>query len=156
GRTGSNMSYSTTLKLAAHKNICGIKEASGNVEQAMMIAAGMPKDFLLISGDDIITTALYSIGASGVISVLANAYPQIFNKMKTYAFAGNYSKASKEAFKLLEINPLMYQEGNPAGIKHVLQEMGICKDYVREPLAMVSKSLAKNIEAAHAAVIKKG
>ncbi|HET9053483.1 MAG TPA: 4-hydroxy-tetrahydrodipicolinate synthase, partial [Cyclobacteriaceae bacterium] len=104
GRTASNLTAETTLRLAAHKNIFAIKEASGNVEQCMKIANAMPKDFLLISGDDLLTVPLYSIGAKGVISVLANAYPVVFKKMKEYAFAGNFVKASQEQFKLLDIN----------------------------------------------------
>jgi 4-hydroxy-tetrahydrodipicolinate synthase len=107
GRTASNLTADTTLRLAQHKNIMGIKEASGNLEQCMKIVKNMPKDFLLLSGDDMQTVALYSIGAKGVISVLANALPQIFRKIKEYAFAGDYSKASQQIFKLLEINSPM-------------------------------------------------
>ncbi len=82
----------------------------------MKIMKYKPKDFLLLSGDDMQTVAMYSIGAKGVISVLANAFPQIFKKMKEYAFAGEYEKASQQIFKLLEINGPMYEEGNPVGV----------------------------------------
>ena len=147
GRTASNMSATTTLRLAQHKNILGIKEASGNMEQCMKIAAEKPDDFLLISGDDMLTVPLYSVGAAGVISVLANAFPQCFRKMKEYAFAGKFDKASKELFILLDINGPMYEEGNPVGIKYVLSELGICEEHVRLPLVKGSDSLKKKIQA---------
>ncbi len=145
GRTASNVSVETTLRLAGHSNIVGIKEASGNIEQCMKIAREIPKDFLLISGDDLLTVALYALGAKGVISVLANAFPTTFRKMKEYAFAGNYSKASQEAFKLLDINTLMYEEGNPVGLKGLLEDMKLCSANVRLPLAPASSALRKKI-----------
>lgn len=145
GRTGSNMSATTTLRLAAHKNIIGIKEASGNVEQCMKIAAEKPDDFMLISGDDMLTVALYSLGAVGVISVLANAFPVIFRKMKENAFAGNYAKARAELFQLLDINGPMYEEGNPVGVKYVLSQLNVCDEYVRLPLVSASDALKKKI-----------
>jgi 4-hydroxy-tetrahydrodipicolinate synthase len=156
GRTSSNITAATTLRLAAHKNIIGIKEASGNLEQAMVIAAAKPKDFLLISGDDILSIALYSIGGVGVISVLANAYPGIFKRLKNYAFTGNYKKAAQESFSMLDINPLMYEEGNPAGIKQLLSELKICKPDVRLPLTKAGKSLAKRIAEVKKTLNKKG
>jgi 4-hydroxy-tetrahydrodipicolinate synthase len=146
GRTSSNMSASTTLRLANHKNIIGIKEASGNMEQCMKIAADKPEDFMLISGDDMLTVPLYSIGGVGVISVLANAYPVHFRKMKEHAFAGKYAKASKELFKLLDINAPMYEEGNPVGIKFVLSELGVCGHDVRLPLMPPSDELKKKVQ----------
>jgi 4-hydroxy-tetrahydrodipicolinate synthase len=146
GRTSSNMSAATTLRLAGHKNIIGIKEASGNMEQCMKIAADKPEDFMLISGDDMLTVPLYSIGSVGVISVLANAYPVHFKKMKEHAFAGKYAKASQELFKLLDINAPMYEEGNPVGVKFVLSELGICDHHVRLPLVAPSEGLKKNIQ----------
>lgn len=146
GRTASNLTAETTLRLAAHPNIIGVKEASGNLEQCMKIVKYMPKDFLLTSGDDMLTVPLYSIGSKGVISVLANSYPVIFKKMKEYAFGGNYTKAQQEQFKLLEINGPMYEEGNPVGVKFVLQEMGICSNAVRLPLVPASETLQKKIK----------
>jgi len=147
GRTASNLTAETTLRLANHKNIIGVKEASGNLEQCMKISKYMPKDFLLISGDDMLTVPLYSIGGKGVISVLANAFPVIFKKMKKFAFKENYAKASQEQFKLLEINGPMYEEGNPVGVKFVLSEMGICSDMVRLPNVPASEGLRKKIKA---------
>lgn len=145
GRTSSNLTSETTLRLAQHPNIGAIKEASGNLEQCMRIARDKPKDFQLISGDDMMTVALYAIGATGVISVLANAYPVVFRKIKEYAVAGNYAKARQEIFKLLDVNPLMYEEGNPVGLKALLEKMGICSAAVRLPLVAASAGLAKKI-----------
>ncbi len=147
GRTSSNITAETTLRLAAHANVIGIKEASGNLEQCMRIARDKPKDFLLISGDDLLTVALYAIGAKGVISVLANAWPLVFKKMKEFAFSGNYEKASQEIFKILDMNPLMYEEGNPVGLKALLEDMQLCTGKVRLPLATASQSLHKRISA---------
>lgn len=149
GRTSSNLSADTTLKLAEHPNIIGIKEASGNVEQCMKIIRDKPKNFLLISGDDLLTVALYSLGARGVISVLANAFPKTFRRIKKAAFEDRYDKASKEIFRLLELNTLMYEEGNPVGIKQLLCEIGICKPFVRLPLVPASESLRKKIAEAY-------
>lgn len=146
GRTASNLTAETTLRLAAHKNIFAVKEASGNLEQCMKIAKAMPKDFLLISGDDLLTVPLYSIGAKGVISVLANAYPVVFKKMKEHAFSGQFAKASQEQFKILEINGPMYEEGNPVGVKQLMTNMGICSNHVRLPLVPASEGLKKKIK----------
>lgn len=152
GRTSSNLTAETTLRLANHYNIIGIKEASGNLEQCMRIANGKPADFMLISGDDLLTVPLYSIGAVGVISVLANAYPVVFRKMKEFAFENNFQKAANEQFKILEINGPMYEEGNPVGVKHVLQLMGICQGNVRLPMVKPSKKLKEKIESAYKSI----
>jgi 4-hydroxy-tetrahydrodipicolinate synthase len=145
GRTMSNLTASTTLTLSHHPNIVGIKEASGNLEQCMQIAASMPKDFLLLSGDDLLTKPMLSIGGSGVISVLANAIPATFKIL----IEGD-SKASLEAaYSLLELNSLMYQEGNPVGLKNLLLHQGILSsDQVRLPLLRASKELSHKIHQA--------
>jgi len=145
GRTASNMTAATTLRLADHKNIIGIKEASGNLEQCLKISAEKPEGFMLISGDDMLTVPLYSVGSVGVISVLANAFPVIFKKMKEYSLVGSYTKAQRELFKLLDINGLMYEEGNPVGIKYVLKTMNVCGGYVRLPLVPATKELRQKI-----------
>ncbi len=147
GRTASNLAASTTLRLAKHKNIVGVKEASGNLEQCMKIAMDKPSDFMLISGDDLLTLPIYAIGGVGVISVLANAYPVVFKKMKDFAFSGDYAKAQKELFKLVDINAPMYEEGNPVGVKQLLYEMGICGPNVRLPLIQASDALVRKIRA---------
>ncbi len=137
-RTSSNLTADTTLRLAQHNNIIGIKEASGNLEQCMNILRRKPREFMVISGDDMLTVPLYAVGGVGVISVLANALPSAFKKIKEHAFAGNYAKASLELFKLLEISSAMYEEGNPVGLKQFLSEMGVCENHVRLPLVPAS------------------
>lgn len=148
GRTGSNVTAATTLKLSTHSNIIGTKEASGNVEQCMAIAAGKPTDFLLISGDDLLTPSLIPIGASGAISVLANAYPKEFSSMIRLCQSNDYKAAAQVWSKWLELNPLLYEEGNPVGIKAVLAELGVCQPFVRLPLATASLDLTAKIRKA--------
>lgn len=142
GRTMSNVTAETTLSLATHSNIIGMKEASGNLEQCMQIAAGMPKDFLLLSGDDLMTKALYSIGGSGIISVMANALPATFKAL----CHGSEKESLKAAFSLLPLNPLMYVESNPVGVKNLLSHIGICNDQVRLPMLRASLELNKKIK----------
>lgn len=146
GRTGSNISAETILRLAKHPNIIGVKESSGNLEQCIKISKYMPQDFLLISGDDMLALPLYSIGGKGLISVLANAFPMSFKKIKENAFAGNFSRAAQELFKYSDLNAAMYEEGNPVGIKHVLSLLNICEPYVRLPHAPASDDLKKKIK----------
>ena len=119
------------------------------IEQCMRIARYAPKGFLLISGDDMLTVPLYSIGGQGVISVLANAFPVVFRKMREHAVAGNFAKASHEQFRLLNINGPMYEEGNPVGIKYLLEQMGIIGSAVRLPMAPASKALRAKIDRAY-------
>lgn len=146
GRTMSNMTAATTLALSHHPNIIGMKEASGNLEQCMQIAAAMPKDFLLLSGDDLLTKAMMSIGGSGVISVLANAFPQTF-KTLTH---GDSQAALEATFSLLSINSLMYLEGNPVGIKNLLFHQGIIgSDQVRLPMLRASLELSNQIKSVY-------
>lgn len=147
GRTGSNITAQTTLRVASLKNIIGIKEASGNLEQCMKIAKEKPKDFMLISGDDMLTLPLYSIGSVGVISVLANALPQVFSKIKENFYSGRLTQAQTAQFKIIDINGPMYEEGNPVGLKHLLSLMGVCGHTVRLPLTTPSPRLQKKISA---------
>jgi len=142
GRTMSNMTADTTLALSQHPNIIGIKEASGNLEQCMNILSKKDENFLVISGDDLFTTALNALGGDGVISVLANAYPAIFKEMSH----GDAPASRQATFKLLEINPLMYLESNPVGIKNLLKHLGICGDQVRLPLLKASEELDHKIK----------
>ena len=146
GRTASNISAETTLSLAKHPNIIGVKEASGNLEQCMRIAAEGPDDFLLISGDDLLTTSLISLGAVGVISVMANAFPKTFLEMTHAALKNDFSTAQKALFSFLDINPLMYEESNPVGVKEVLKQKGICENYVRMPLLPATEGLSGKIK----------
>ena len=100
---------------------------------------------MLISGDDLLTLPVYTIGGVGVISVLANALPKVFLKIKEQTLTGNLAKAQAEQFKILDINGPMYEEGNPVGIKYLLSLMGICQAFVRLPLVVASASLQKKI-----------
>lgn len=146
GRTAINLTAETTLKLAKHKNIMGIKEASGNLEQCLQIAKHKPADFMLISGDDILTVPMISFGAEGVISVLANAFPEKFCKMVKLALANNFKEATNLLFDFIEINPLMYEESNPVGVKAILEMLGIANPYVRLPLVDATSTLKTKIQ----------
>lgn len=148
GRTSSNMFVEATLQLAQHPNILGIKEASGNLVQCMQIAKDKPANFLLLSGDDILTVPSVSFGAVGVISVLANALPKEFCEMVNLSLKGNYEEASKILFRFLALNDLMYAEGNPVGVKVLLDLLGICGATVRQPMDNASVGLRKKIEQA--------
>jgi 4-hydroxy-tetrahydrodipicolinate synthase len=146
GRTGSNLLPQTTLEIAAKcKNIIGIKEASGNMEQIMYLIQNRNKGFLVISGDDAITMPLIAAGADGVISVIANAYPKQFSTMVRLALQGKIVESRKLHYQLLDLIPLLFAEGSPSGIKYVLSQMGICQNYFRLPVAPVSKKLEQKI-----------
>jgi 4-hydroxy-tetrahydrodipicolinate synthase len=146
GRTGCNVSAQTTVRLSAEKNIIGIKEASGDLIQALHILKYARKDFLLISGDDLLTVPMISIGAKGVISVIANAYPEKFAGMVNQALSGDFVKASESLKSFSDINPLLYEESNPVGIKEALEIRKICKNNVRLPLVKASEGLKQRIE----------
>jgi 4-hydroxy-tetrahydrodipicolinate synthase len=146
GRTGTNVSAQTVLELAKHPNIFGIKEASGDLNQCLDIIKGKPTDFMLISGDDILTVPMISIGAEGVISVLANAYPQSFSKTINLALEGNFKEATSNLTSFLDINDLLYKESNPVGIKEVMNLQGTCNTAVRPPLFTASEGLKKEIK----------
>jgi len=147
GRTGSNMSADTTLKLAEHPNIIGIKEASGNVEQCLAILAKKPTDFLFLSGDDMLTVPLIACGAVGIITVLGNAFPQKFSDMTRAALAGDFARAQQLLFGFVGLNPLMYEEGNPVGVKAALALQDVCGADVRLPLVAASTGLTARIKA---------
>jgi 4-hydroxy-tetrahydrodipicolinate synthase len=145
-RTSSNINAETTLKLAAHKNIIGIKEASGNMEQCMRIIKDKPEDFLVISGDDNMTLPFLSIGMDGVISVIANAYPKEFSDMVRYGLKGNFEEARNIHYNLFNIVQLIFSEGNPGGVKALMEIKGLCKNVLRLPLYPISNSLYQKIK----------
>ena len=147
GRTGSNMAADTTLRLAQHENIIGIKEASGNLEQCLAILAKKPADFLFLSGDDMLTLPLIACGGQGIISVLGNAFPQKFSDMTRAALAGDFARASQLLYYFAGLNPLMYEEGNPVGVKAALALQGVCEPAVRLPLVLASEGLTARIKA---------
>ncbi|HQW00407.1 MAG TPA: 4-hydroxy-tetrahydrodipicolinate synthase [Bacteroidia bacterium] len=147
-RTGSNLDADTTLQLAHEvKNIVGIKEASGNLEKAMKILKNRPKDFLVISGDDVISLPMIACGADGVISVVANAFPKDFSEMIRLSLDGNFEKSRKLHYKLLEIMHAIFIDGNPSGVKGLMTAMNICSEHVRLPLTSVNRSAINRFEA---------
>ncbi len=147
GRTGSNITAETTLRLAnASDKFIAVKEASGNLQQMMHIVQHKPKNFLVISGDDPLTVPGIAVGLVGVISVVANAFPREVSMMVNAALEGNFAEAKGEHYKLLEITELMFAEGSPAGVKAVLHSMGFCENKVRLPLVTVSAGLYDKIK----------
>ncbi|HOH98967.1 MAG TPA: 4-hydroxy-tetrahydrodipicolinate synthase [Bacteroidales bacterium] len=146
GRTASNMTAQTTLSLAREvDNIIGIKEASGNLVQIMDIIRNKPKDFLVISGDDILTFPLMTLGADGVISVVANACPQEFSSMVRLAKEGNTSAARDIHYRLAPFINELFADGSPSGIKAALEIMGICENNLRLPLVKVEKHVYQKL-----------
>ena len=135
GRTGVNMTAATTVRLARDcKNIVAIKEASGNLEQVDEIIKNKPSSFDVISGDDARTFPMISCGAVGVISVIGNALPKEFSKMIRLEFKGEYEAARKIHHRFTDLFSLLFVDGNPAGVKCVLSEMGMIKNILRLPL----------------------
>lgn len=147
GRTGINMSAQTTLKLAHDiPNIIGVKEASGNVVQFMQILQNKPNDFLVISGDDMTSLACVLMGGAGVISVIGQAFAKDFSQMIRYALLGNTQQARQIHYKLMDSFNLIFEEGNPVGIKSLLQIQNLCKDIVRLPLVKASSELEEKLQ----------
>ena len=135
GRTGVNLTAATTVRLAKDcKNIVAIKEASGNLEQVDEIIKNKPASFDVISGDDALTFPMISCGAVGVISVIGNALPREFSKMIRLEFKGEYDGARKIHHRFTDLFSLLFVDGNPAGVKCVLSEMGMIKNVLRLPL----------------------
>lgn len=148
GRTGMNVSAETTVRIAENcKNIIATKEASGNFDQIMQIMKYKPKDFGMISGDDGITLPMISLGAQGVISVVANAYPEIFSKMVRHCLSGDFASARPLHYMLTDIINTLFAEGSPSGVKAYMNEMGICGSHVRLPVVPVSDKLLDKIKA---------
>ena len=146
GRTSSNITANTTVQLAKDfKNIVGIKEASGNLEQIMTIILKKPDNFLVISGDDALTLGHILVGGDGVISVIANAFPKRFSTMVNAALNENLDLAKEKHYELLEIIHYLFVDGNPAGIKYLLKLINICSDYVRLPLVGVTEETSKKL-----------
>lgn len=145
-RTSSNIAAETVLKLACEcKNIIAIKEASGNFDQVMHILRDKPDDFTVLSGDDLLALPLISLGAEGVISVIANAMPKQYAELITAALKGDYKTARQMQFRLLELINTLFVEGSPAGVKAALTELGLIQNYLRLPLVPVSSQTQKKI-----------
>lgn len=148
GRTGINIAASTTLQLAQEcPNIIGIKEASGNIAQVMEIIAHKPEHFKVISGDDALTYPMIALGASGVISVAANAFPAEMSQMVKLALKGDWKKALPIHYKLLPLMNAMFEEGNPTGVKALLEIEGHISNNLRLPLVKASKPLYNKLGA---------
>ncbi|MBP5644848.1 MAG: 4-hydroxy-tetrahydrodipicolinate synthase [Bacteroidales bacterium] len=146
GRTGVNITADTTLQLANEcPNLIGINEASGNVAQCMQILRNKPERFLLISGDDALTYPLVSLGAAGVISVMANALPKEMSTMVRYALKGDQKKALPLHYRMLPLMNAIFEEGNPTGVKALLEIEGHISNVLRMPLVKASKPLYNKI-----------
>ena len=135
GRTGVNMTAETTLRIASTcENVIAIKEASGNMSQMDEIIKRKPSDFMVISGDDGVTFPLITLGAVGVISVIGNAFPNEFSRMVRLALEGRYDQALQIHHRFTELSNLLFVDGNPAGVKCVLNAMGFIENELRLPL----------------------
>ncbi|MCT1524283.1 4-hydroxy-tetrahydrodipicolinate synthase [Sphingobacterium hotanense] len=146
GRTGSNMTAATTVRLANDfKNIIAIKEASGSFAQFSEILRDKPADFMLISGDDPATLPMIALGAVGIISVVGNAYPNKVSALAHLCLEGNFEQARIIHSDLLRITDLCFIEGNPAGVKYILKQKGFGEDTVRLPLVPVGKQTQEGI-----------
>ena len=146
GRTSSNITASTTLRLADVKNIAGIKEASGNMTQCMHILRDRPENFLVVSGDDHLALPLIACGMEGVISVAANCFPKDFSEMIRQALNNNFEKARCLHYKCLGGLDILFAENNPAGVKAFLSELGIIQNVLRLPLVPLSKQLHQSVK----------
>lgn len=146
GRTGSNMSADLTLELAKLDNIIGVKEASGDLGQMSKIIKNKPADFLVWSGDDDLILEQMAIGADGVISVIANAHPLEFSDLVHSAAKGDFLNARKRHHQLSDIIPLLFEEGNPGGVKAGLKMMGIMEEHMLLPLVPISNDLRNRLK----------
>lgn len=146
GRTGVNISAETTLTLAKeHPNIVGIKEASGNMQQVMEILRQRPEGFSVISGDDSLTLPMIAMGADGVISVMANALPNEMSQMVKQALKGDTKKALPLHYRMLPLMNAIFDEGNPTGVKALMEIQGQINNVLRLPLVKASKQLTNKL-----------
>ena len=147
GRTASNMTPATVMRLAHEfKNVVAIKEAAGDIVQAMKLIQHKPKDFLVISGDDMITLPMVLAGGAGVISVIGEGFPKEFSQMVRLGLEKNASEAYVFHYRVADAIDMIFEQGNPAGIKEVFKTLGLCENTVRLPLVTVNEELAKRIQ----------
>ena len=146
GRTGSNVTAETTLELSKVENIVAVKEASGDMGQIMHIVKNRPDGFGVLSGDDAITMPLIAAGIDGVISVVANAFPKRFNEMVHKGLSGDIEGSRTAHYDLLDVTNMLFEEGNPGGVKVALETMGIMNSKMRLPLYPVSSNLNERIQ----------
>ncbi len=148
GRTSSNMTPETTLRLANDfNNIIAVKEAGNNVHQYLKLLKDKPDEFLVISGDDDLVLGVVLAGGAGVISVIGEGFPKDFSEMVKLGLDRKVDEAYNLHYKIAPAIDYIFEEGNPAGIKYVFKKLGICDDYVRLPLVGVSNELASKIDA---------
>ena len=145
GRVGVNLQAATCVELAKHPNIIAVKEASGNLQQIMEILRDKPTDFDVLSGDDGITQPLMALGAQGVISVAANAYTKPFSRMMRAMKEGRTEEALHLHYAMLRMNQLIFADGNPAGIKCLMNHLGLCQNVLRLPLVPVNEKVEADI-----------
>ena len=146
GRTSSNMLPSTVIRLANDfSNVVAIKEAAGDMAQAMQLLKNAPKDFLVISGDDMIALPIVLAGGAGVISVIGQGFPKEFSEMIRLGLNRKVNEAFKTQYFLSDCIDMIFEQGNPAGIKQVFQALGIADNTVRLPLVSVDESLANRL-----------
>lgn len=147
GRTGSNMLPATVVRLANDfSNIVAIKEAAGDIVQAMKIIQNKPKDFLVISGDDMVTLPMVLAGGAGVISVIGEGFPKEFSTMVRLGLERKVDEAYQLHYLLADVIDMIFEQGNPGGIKEVFKALGIADHYMRLPLVNVNEDLASRIQ----------
>jgi 4-hydroxy-tetrahydrodipicolinate synthase len=149
GRTCSNISSEICLELAHEcENIVAVKEASGDIGQIMRIIKGKPENFSVMSGDDMMTIPIIAAGGSGVISVLANVFPTQCCELVSHSLKNNFKSAREIQFRFLEIIELLFIEGNPSGVKAMLNNMNLCQNILRLPLVPVNRTIYTRIQKA--------
>jgi 4-hydroxy-tetrahydrodipicolinate synthase len=147
-RTGVNMEAETVIRLAEYSDkVVAVKEASGILSQITRIVKYSPPHFKLISGDDVLALPIISIGGEGIISVIANALPHKLSALIHLALAGQYEEARKVHFELIELFRLQFDDGNPAGVKTMLNHLGVCRNILRLPLVPANETTSRKIEA---------
>lgn len=147
GRTSSNMAPETVVRIANQcPNIIGIKEAAGDLVQALKLIRAVPKDFLVISGDDMIALSMVLAGGHGVISVIGEGLPKAFSEMIRLGLNGEVNRAFALHYQMMPVIDYIFEEGNPAGIKALFSVIGLCSNHLRLPLVPVSTALYEKIE----------
>ncbi len=147
GRTASNMLPATVVRLAKDfKNVIAIKEAAGDIVQAMKLIQHAPKDFLVISGDDMITLPMVLAGGAGVISVIGEGFPKEFSEMVRLGLQRKVNEAYELHYKLADSIDMIFEQGNPAGIKEIFKSRGLSENTVRLPLVNVDENLSKRLD----------
>lgn len=147
GRTGSNVLPSTVIRLANDfKNVVAIKEAAGDIVQAMKLIQLKPKDFLVISGDDMVTLPMVLAGGAGVISVIAEGFPKQFSEMVRLGLERKVDEAYKIHYEIADSIDMIFEQGNPGGVKEIFKSLGLSENTVRLPLVNVNEDLANRLD----------